>query len=78
MVMLLERRHLQVFGPKKLDPSSLSYLLGYFLNLPWTFRILAHEEDQYIYVYKILGRFFVHGTHTAWSRASEFGNSSLH
>ena len=27
--------------------------------------IVAHEEDQYSYVYKILGRFFVYITHTA-------------
>ena len=25
----------------------------------WTFRILAREENQYSYVYKILGQFFV-------------------
>ena len=27
--------------------------------ISWTFRILAHEENQYSYVYKILGQFFV-------------------
>ena len=27
--------------------------------ISWTFRILAHEENQYSYVYKILGHFFV-------------------
>ena len=25
--------------------------------ISWTFRILAHEENQYTYVYKILGQF---------------------
>ena len=25
--------------------------------ISWTFRILAHEENQYSYVYKILGQF---------------------
>ena len=25
--------------------------------ISWTFRILAHEENQYSYVYKILGHF---------------------
>ena len=28
------------------------------LIVSWTFKILAHEEDQYSYVYKILIRFF--------------------
>ena len=27
--------------------------------ISWTFRILAHEENQYSYVYKTLGQFFV-------------------
>ena len=27
--------------------------------ISWTFRILAHEEDQYSYADKILGHFFV-------------------
>ena len=27
--------------------------------ISWTFRILPHEENQYSYVYKILGRFFI-------------------
>ena len=27
--------------------------------ISWTFRILAHEENQYSDVYKILGHFFV-------------------
>ena len=25
----------------------------------WTFRILAHEENQYSYIYETLGQFFV-------------------
>ena len=49
-------------------------VLSLFYN-QWTLRILAHEEDQYNYVYKILGQIFVYSTQTAWSRASEFGNS---
>ena len=27
--------------------------------ISWTLRILTHEENQYSYVYKILGQFFV-------------------
>ena len=27
--------------------------------ISWTFRILAHEENQYSYVYKILNQFLV-------------------
>ena len=27
--------------------------------ISWTFRIQAHEENQYSYVYKILGQLFV-------------------
>ena len=27
--------------------------------ISWTFRILAHEENQYNYVYTILGQFYV-------------------
>ena len=30
----------------------------------WTFRILAHEENQYSYVYNISGRFFGKSTPT--------------
>ena len=33
--------------------------LVFSLNISWTFRILAHEEDQYSYVYKILSHIFV-------------------
>ena len=47
------------------------------LIISWTFRILAHEEDQHNFVHKILGRIFVHSIHTAWSRASEFGTPFL-
>ena len=27
--------------------------------ISWTFRILVQEENQYSYVYKVLGKFFV-------------------
>ena len=33
--------------------------LALSINISWTFRILGHEENQYSYVYKILGQFFV-------------------
>ena len=29
------------------------------IMISWIFMILAHEENQYSYVYKILGQFFV-------------------
>ena len=32
--------------------------------ISWTFRILVHEENQYNYVYKILGQLFVQSTQT--------------
>ena len=34
-------------------------LLGFSRIISWTCRILAHEENQYRYVYKILGHFSV-------------------
>ena len=40
-------------------------LSPYFLIISWTFRIMAHEEDQYNYVYKIINQIFNHGIHTA-------------
>ena len=44
----------------------LTCLLGSELSLiiSWTFRILAHEEDQYSYVYKMLIHIFLHSTQT--------------
>ena len=54
-----------IFGFCILD----SFLIG------WIFGILAYEEDQNSYVYKILSQMFVYRTQTAWSRASELGNS---
>ena len=33
--------------------------LALSIIISWTFRILAHEENQYSYVHKILGQFFV-------------------
>ena len=37
----------------------VSLVLSIIIGLSWTFRILAHEEKQYSYVYKLLGHFFV-------------------
>ena len=45
------------------------------LIISWTFRILAHEVNQYSYVYKIIGQFFSKSLKQTNSRASEFGNS---
>ena len=38
----------------------------------WTFRTLAHEENQYSYVYKILGQFLSQALNQI--KASEFGS----
>ena len=38
------------------------------LIISWTFRILAHEEDQYT-------DFFINSTQTVWNWVSEFGDS---
>ena len=37
----------------------VSLVLSIIIGLSWTFRILAHEEKQYSYVYKLLGHNFV-------------------
>ena len=37
----------------------VSLVLSMIIIISWTFRILAHEENQYSYVCKILGHFFV-------------------
>ena len=42
----------------------LTCLFVFSLILSWTFGILAHEEDQLSYVYKILGIICVYSTQT--------------
>ena len=41
----------------------VSMVLSFIISL--TFGILAHEEDQYSYVYKTLSQIFVYSTQTA-------------
>ena len=56
---------------------NIFYLVYLVLSLiiSWTFRILAHEEDRYNYVYKIFSQMFVSSTQIDQSRASKFENS---
>ena len=44
------------------------------INISWTFRILAHEDNQYSYVYKILGHFLSKALKETESGPQEFRN----
>ena len=46
-------------GGLKPDSFHLLDSLVFPITISWTFRILAQEENQYSYIYKILGQFFV-------------------
>ena len=53
-------RHIVAMVVEGINVEDIFYLVSLvvFFNISWTFRIMAHEEDQYSYVYKILNNFF--------------------
>ena len=60
-----------------LDVEDILVSLVLSIIISWTFRILAHEENQYSYVYKIFGRFLSKALKQTKARPRSLGTPFL-